>query len=358
MPFDTFIAAVAERGKLLEGFRAPLFTCLIAMVVTWALTPFVRKFAIKRGAVDDPKIDDRRVHTVPTPRWGGLAIFAGMFVALAVVMPFAYSKLPVPNYVIGLMICGAAIVVMGALDDLYQFRASVQALFLLIIGVGVQYIYSSAGRVQIQGMGGHNAWTDFGWATVPITAIYLFVVTKTMDTIDGIDGLAAGISAIAGGTLSVIATIFVLNTTGVRAQELGVAYQELPRVALIAAAIAGSALGFLRHNYNPAKIFMGTGGAQLLGFMLAAISIVGVLKTAAAFALVIPVLVFGVPIIDAITVVIRRILSRQPITQADKRHLHHTLLGKGLSQRQAVWVLYLATLTLCLVLLVVVRLYV
>jgi len=134
-------------------------------------------------------------------------------------------------------------------------------------------------------------------------------------------------------------------------------YQELPRVALIAAAIAGASIGFLRHNYNPAKIFMGTGGAQLLGFTLACISIVGVMKTAAALAVLVPVFAFGIPIFDAVFVIIRRILSRQPITQADKRHLHHTLLGRGLSQRQAVWVLYIAAMTLCGALLVVVRAY-
>jgi UDP-GlcNAc:undecaprenyl-phosphate/decaprenyl-phosphate GlcNAc-1-phosphate transferase len=344
-----------------SGFRFPLFTALIALVVTWLLTPAVRKFAISQGAIDDPKSDDRRVHKEPIPRWGGLAIFAGLVVALAIVLPFAYPNVPVPRYLWGLLIAGGAIVIMGALDDLHQYRASIQALFLLAVGVAIQFIYSDAGRVQISGVGlpfSNGGWIDFGWAAVPITAMYLFVVTKTMDTIDGIDGLAAGIAAIAGATLSIIATYSVLHVSADRAQELGRLYQELPRIALIAAAIAGSAIGFLRHNYNPARIFMGTGGAQLFGFMLAAISIVGVLKTAAAVALIVPVLAFGIPILDAVVVVIRRILSRQPITQADKRHLHHSLLGRGLTQRQAVWVLYIAAMTLCGVLLVVVRAYV
>ena len=109
---------------------------------------------------------------------------------------------------------------------------------------------------------------------------------------------------------------------------------------------AGAALGFLKHNYNPAKIIMGTGGAYILGFMLACLSIVGALKTAAAIALFLPVFVFGVPIFDAFFVITRRILSGQPITQPDKRHLHHALLGKGFSQRQTVWVLYFAAATL------------
>ncbi|MCB8932576.1 MAG: undecaprenyl/decaprenyl-phosphate alpha-N-acetylglucosaminyl 1-phosphate transferase [Fimbriimonadaceae bacterium] len=351
-----------EHAKPLAGFRAPLMTGAIALTVTYFLTPFVRSLAIRKGVIDDPKSDDRRVHTEPTPRWGGLAIFVGIAAALAVVLPFAFPLNPFPRYLQAMLVASLLIVVMGALDDLYQFRASVQALFLLTIGVCVQYWFGDAGRVQIPGMGNplaaEGGWIDFGWAAVPITAIYLFVVTKTMDTIDGIDGLAAGIAAIAGGTLSVIATYFVLDSNPQRAAELGRAlWQDLPRIAIIAAALAGAAIGFLKHNYNPAKIFMGTGGAQLLGFLLACLSIVGVMKTAAALALLVPVLVFGVPIVDAVNVVIRRLASRQPITQADKRHLHHQLLERGLTQRQAVWVLYLVALTLCGVLLVVVRLY-
>lgn len=345
----------AVQGKALDGFRMPLVTGIIALAVTWVCTPLVRKIAIKKGAVDDPKADDRRVHKEPIPRWGGLAIFAGIVVALVVVMPFAYPTNRLPTYLLGMLLCGAAIVVMGALDDLYQFKARVQALFLLAIGVVVQFFVTRHSghpvSVQIMGVSFNGGWVDFGWLAFPITAIYLFVVSKTMDTIDGIDGLAAGIATITAATLSVIATYFVQNHPNI---EQG-SYRELPRVALIAAAIGGSALGFLRHNYNPAKIFMGTGGAQVLGFMLAAISIVGVLKTAAAIALVIPLLAFGIPIFDAAFVVVRRIASHQPITQGDKRHLHHTLLGKGLSQRQAVWVLYLAAMMLCGVVLVMVR---
>lgn len=350
---------LAAQGGVLAGYRFPLLAGAIAMVVSYVLTPYVRTLAIKRGAIDDPKADDRRVHKEPTPRWGGLAIFAGIFISLAAILPFAYANRPWPIYLLGLLLCGGAIVVMGALDDLYQYKARIQALFLLAIGVAIQFFFSDSGRVQIAGMGlpfSGEGWTSFGWAAVPITAIYIFVVTKTMDTIDGIDGLAAGIATIAAATLSVMATSFVF--AGQDSLKLSTTqFQELPRIALIAAAIAGASLGFLRHNYNPAKIFMGTGGAQLLGFMLACISIVGVMKTAAALALFVPILVFGVPMFDAAFVIVRRLLSRQPITQADRRHLHHTLLGKGLSQRQAVWVLYLVAMTLCGALLVAVRLY-
>lgn len=332
-------AAIA--GDLLKGFRAPGLAGLVALVISYVLTPWVRSFAISRGAVDDPKGDARRIHTEPIPRWGGLAIFAGILGALLVILPFAFPDSPAfPLYLVGMLFMGAAIVVVGALDDLYQYKAKVQALFLLLCGVGVQLFEGPIGRVQIQTF--KVPLTEIvihlGLWAVPITAFYIFVVTKTMDTIDGVDGLAAGIATIAAATLVLIAV-----------------YGGQPRVAIVAAAIAGSALGFLRHNYNPAKIFMGTGGAQLLGFLLACLSIVGALKTAATLALLIPLLVFGVPIFDAFFVIIRRIASGQPITQADKRHLHHTLLGKGLTQRQTVWVMYAMAAALCAVAFLVIK---
>ena len=328
----------------MEGFRFPLLVGAVAALVTWGITPFVRRLAIAKGAVDDPSQDERRVHTVTTPRWGGIAIYAGMLVSLLAILPFAYPVRTFPIYLVAVLACGALLVGIGAYDDVRPLRARWQMLYLLAIGVAVQFFYDS-GRVQIIGMdfppfGDHRTWTAFGWLAVPITAIYIFIVTKTMDTIDGVDGLAAGVASISGVTLSIIAT-----------------YEGQPRVALVAAAIAGSSIGFLKHNFNPATIFMGTGGAQLLGFMLAALSIVGAFKTAAALALFIPVLVFGVPIFDAAFVVVRRMISRQPITQADKRHLHHTLLKKGYSQRQTVWILYTIAAALSLVLLVLVKAY-
>jgi UDP-GlcNAc:undecaprenyl-phosphate GlcNAc-1-phosphate transferase len=335
------------------GFSWPILAGLIALVVSWSLTPVVRKIAIARGAMDDPTIDERRVHKEPTPRWGGLAIYGGIVLSLVLVLPFAFPHTtPIPNYLIGMMIIGGVVVLMGALDDLFQYPAKVQALFLLAAGVAVQFFFDKVGRVQIGSfvvpfmshnlVAGHprSDVLILGLWAIPLTAIYIFVVAKTMDTIDGVDGLAAGIAAIAAATFAVIGV-----------------YGSQPRTAIIAAAVAGASIGFLRHNYNPAKIFMGTGGAQLLGFMLACLSVVGALKTAAAVAIIVPVFVFGVPILDAAIVVIRRLLSGQPITQADKQHLHHQLLNKGLSQRQTVWVLYTAALVLCVLIVVVIKIY-
>jgi UDP-GlcNAc:undecaprenyl-phosphate/decaprenyl-phosphate GlcNAc-1-phosphate transferase len=315
-------------------------------VASMLLTPLVRQMAFKYGAVDDPKRDDRRVHKEPLPRWGGIAIYGGLLISLLAVLPFAYPYQPFPLYLIGILGIGGILVIVGALDDLHQFSAKSQLLVLLGAGVAIQFFGSGdRATAQIAGMSWpifdpEGSWIDFGVWAFPLTAIYIFVVSKTMDTIDGIDGLAAGIAAIVGATLSIIAT-----------------YEGQPRVALIAAALAGTSLGFLRHNYNPARIIMGTGGAQLLGFVLATLSIVGALKTAAAVAIIVPVLVFGVPLFDAVQVVIRRKLSGVPITQADKRHIHHQLLNRGLSQRQAVWVLYSIAIVLCVTLVAIVRLY-
>jgi UDP-GlcNAc:undecaprenyl-phosphate GlcNAc-1-phosphate transferase len=349
MPPWLFIAKI---GSASTGFGTPLATGIIAMLVTGIVTPWVRKLAFAKGAVDDPKRDDRRIHTEPLPRWGGIAIYIGIVVALAAVLPFAYLfGSPYPMYLIGIVLLGGVLVFVGALDDLYQYSAKIQLLLLLGAGVAVQFFANRFGLVQIRTLGIPltHSYISLEYFAIPLTAIYIFVITKTMDTIDGVDGLASGIAAIAASTLVIIA----VYTEG---HVAGLARGEQPRIAIAAAAIAGSALGFLRHNYNPAKIIMGTGGAYILGFMLACLSIVGAFKTAAAIAMIIPLCVFGVPLIDAMQVMIRRKLSGVPITQADKRHVHHILLSKGLSQRQTVLVLYAAAAILCgTVLLIVIK---
>lgn len=301
---------------------------LIAFVTSLLVTPLVRKLAVKKGVIDQPG-DPRRVHKEPTPRWGGLAIFAG--VVLATTVGFLILNLR-PHGVdarafAGLLFVASAVMVMGALDDKFEFSAATQLGFLLACGVIVQLF-----GVQITGItkpGG--GWLPLGIWAWPVTALWMFVVTKTMDTIDGLDGLAAGISGIAAATIALMA--------------LQGAPSAQP-VALLAAAVCGASLGFLKHNYNPAKIFMGTGGAQFLGFVLAGLSVVGAFKFAAVVSVGVPVLIFGLPILDAFYVVTRRLMHRQPIYKADKRHIHHHLIAKGLTQRQTVLVLYAVAIVL------------
>lgn len=338
------LAQVNANPGVLRGFRYPLAAGFVALVVAWLLTPAIKTLAFKYGAVDDPKRDNRRIHTEPLARWGGIAIYVGIVLALLLVLPFANPSKPFPPYLIAMLVIAGGLTVFGAFDDLRSYSAKIQLLVLLAAGTAVQFFFSPVGRVQIGSFGlpfsGAAHYLPLGLLAVPITAIYIFIVTKTMDTIDGVDGLSAGIATIAAATLAIIA-----------------AYGGQPRVAIVAGAIAGGSLGFLRHNYNPAKIIMGSSGPYVLGFMMACLSIVGAFKTAAAISLLIPMFVFGLPIFDAFFVVIRRLLSGDPITQADKRHIHHTLLGKGLSQRQTVLVIYLVAGTLAVIGLFMVRVY-
>lgn len=326
----------------MENVKWTMLGCGGAAIVSYFLTPVVRKLAIKQGVVDDPNQDDRRVHTVPTPRWGGLAIYAG--IVISAVITFLVAHRPVGNYIWGILLISSILMVVGALDDLYQYKAKIQALVLLLAGVAIQFFDDGGKNARVHIYGFDNPFTGnyvhLIWLGIPLTAIYIFVVTKTMDTIDGIDGLTAGIATIAAATLSLIAV-----------------YEGQGRVAILTGATCGAALGFLRHNYNPAKIFMGTGGAYVLGFTLACLSVVGTLKTAAAAAIFMPLLIFGLPIVDAIVVVIKRIRSGVPITTADKRHFHHGLLARGLSQRQTVAVLYTAAAILCVIGLLLIRVF-
>jgi UDP-GlcNAc:undecaprenyl-phosphate GlcNAc-1-phosphate transferase len=311
---------------------------LLALATTYLLTPWVRRLAIRAGALDIP--DARRVHTEPIPRWGGLAIYIGVAVGMLAGLARLYLLAPSDSVFLGralqflgLLLVGTGVLVVGMLDDRKQFSALVQMGALLLAGLVVQLF-----GVQIEGfaapIGGKFSearWIPLGAWAIPITALWMFVVSKTMDTIDGLDGLAAGVSAIAALALALMAL-----------QAADLLDQPYPNwlIAITAAAIAGAAGGFLRYNFNPARIFMGTGGAQFLGFMLGGLSVIGAFKTATAFAIAIPVLVFGLPFLDAGLAVVRRLLSGQPIHKPDKKHIHHQLLERGLNQRQTVLILY------------------
>jgi UDP-GlcNAc:undecaprenyl-phosphate GlcNAc-1-phosphate transferase len=311
---------------------------LLALATTYLLTPWVRRLAIRAGALDMP--DARRVHTEPIPRWGGLAIYIGVAVGMLAGLARLYLLAPSDEaflgralQFLGLLLVGTGVLVVGMLDDRKQFSALIQMGALLLAGLVVQLF-----GVQIEGfaapIGGKFSearWAPLGVWAIPITALWLFVVSKTMDTIDGLDGLAAGVSAIAAFALALMAL-----------QAADLLDQPYPNwlIAITAAAIAGAAGGFLRYNFNPARIFMGTGGAQFLGFMLGGLSVIGAFKTATAFAIAIPVLVFGLPFLDAALAVVRRLLSGQPIHKPDKKHIHHQLLERGLNQRQTVLILY------------------
>jgi UDP-GlcNAc:undecaprenyl-phosphate GlcNAc-1-phosphate transferase len=233
---------------------------------------------------------------------------------------------------------GSVIAFMGLLDDKYDLSPLKQTLSLLAGGLIAALL-----GVRIEGVtnplappapaGGYTAanYLALGWASIPVTMIWVFVVAKTFDFLDGLDGLAAGVCAISAGTIGLLA-----------------ASRGDTSVALMAGALAGSCIGFLRHNYNPASIFMGTIGGQFLGFVLAALAIVGGFKIPAAISVVIPLLVLGVPVFDGLFVIARRLYLRQAPQKADNTmHIHHRLRNSGLSVTQTVWAVYALTATCC-----------
>lgn len=316
---------------------------VVALSITWAATPWVLRLALRAGAVAVPRARD--VHENPVPRWGGIAIYAGVVAASCLALTYRHWRTGGESgwnwHLAGVMVAATFIALVGLVDDLRDLRAAWQALGILAAGA----ILVAFG-VRIEGVTNPlvaappGAYNPAQWialspiVSVAATLFWVFLVTKTVDAIDGLDGLAAGVCAISAATLALVAAAS--------------RQPEGPSLALVAAAVAGGCIGFLRHNYNPARIFMSTVGAQFLGFLLAALSILGTYKLAAAASVFIPVLVLGVPIVDYGIVLLKRLAQRAPLTAADRRHLHHRLLDRGLSHRQAVWVIYGCTAVLCL----------
>lgn len=296
-----------------------IFAFALSLLIAYLLTPWVRKSAIKLNIMVHP--GGRRVHTRPMPLWGGIAIYAGFAVSALLLMHFTAQKPACNLPIIGVIVAGALLVTVGLVDDMKELSAKAQAgmiilsaLLLMTFGVRIQFLTNPFGGNMIL------LPPVISWI---LTLSWIFAVTKTIDFMDGLDGLAAGIGAIASGVLAIMAY-----------------YSNQPHVALMAAALCGACIGFLRFNFNPAKIFMGTGGSQFIGFALGAISVIGAFKVAAAMAIALPVLVFGVPIFDAAFVIIKRLSNGQPLYIADKSHLHHRLMQKGLSHKQAVYVIW------------------
>ena len=290
----------------------------IAIIISIILTPLVIVLAEKTGAMDKP--DKRKVHKKPIPRIGGLGIFLACIVsviAMAILDDFQGESL---KEIIGLLVSGTFIVFVGLVDDYKNLPAKVKLLgqifaaviLVLIFDVRIDFISDPFGD-----------YIYLEYFAVPVTIFWLVGLTNTVNLIDGLDGLAAGVSAIAAITIMLVAL-----------------EQNFLLVAILTAALAGSATGFLFYNSHPAKIFMGDTGSMFLGFMLAGISVIGAVKSATTIALVVPILALGVPIFDTTFAIIRRLLGGQPIFKPDKGHLHHRLLSIGFTQRQAVFLMY------------------
>ena len=288
-----------------------------AFVISFAATPVVRSFAKQVGAVDIPD-NKRHIHTHPIPRMGGLAIFLGFLLS---VLLFAN----ITPQVRGILLGAILIVVVGAIDDVLNLNAwlkfcvqIVAAVIAVLSGVIINVV---SNPLLITG---EQAIT-IGILAVPVTILWIVGVTNSVNLIDGLDGLACGVSAIA--SLSMLVVSMLVSDAN-------------SNVAVILAALCGGCLGFIPYNLNPAKIFMGDTGALLLGYILATASVIGMFKFYAIVTFILPVLALAVPLSDTIFAFTRRILRGQSPFHADRGHFHHKLLDIGLNQKQAVAVLY------------------
>ena len=283
-----------------------LWGALIAFAVVVVLTPAVGGMARLLGVVDKP--DERRLNKRPIPRLGGLAIFLGILVP-------SLAFLDLSGEMRGIMLGAAVACVVGAVDD---FR-------------GLDPLPKLAGQVAAAAIPcAFGVWIDHftfpfvgvvdlpAWVGMPLTVLWIVAVMNMVNFLDGMDGLASGVCAIAGLTFATLA----LSLGKIDA-------------AVLSAVVAGACIGFLRHNFFPARIFMGDSGALVLGFTLATVSVAGLLKTASTVVLVLPLLVLAVPILDTSFVVAKRLKYRRPISSPDRSHLHHRFMEIGFSQRRA-----------------------
>jgi UDP-GlcNAc:undecaprenyl-phosphate GlcNAc-1-phosphate transferase len=291
-----------------------VLAALVAFAVAAALTPIAARFARRIGAVDELK--ERGLARKATPLLGGLAIFGGALVAGLIFLPDNQRTE-------GILAAAALITIVGALDDVFDLHPAIKLLGQIAAGVvlvtsGVQvdtFTFPFVHRVELGGLGG------------PITVFALVLLMNVVNFSDGIDGLAAGVCAISAVAFAIIAFDLGRNSAGI-----------------LAAITCGAALGFLIFNFNPASVFMGDCGSNLLGLLLGAVIIEGTLKTNALIALVGPLVVLAVPFLDTGFVVAKRIKYRRPIYRGDSNHFHHRFHRIGFSQRRTVLYLYAWTL--------------
>ena len=300
----------------LIGYAA--LALLAALVISFLMTPVVKTFAFKVGAVDVPK-DARRMHKVPIPRLGGLAIFIGFMVSVLILGGVRGGNGQMQSILLGSVI----IVVLGVVDDIMALPAMLK----FVVQIAAALIPALNG-VVIQAFSNPNIFSDslywvLGPLSVPFTVLWIVAITNAVNLIDGLDGLANGVSAISATAMLVIALL---------ASEA--------QVAIVMAALVGACVGFMPYNLNPAKMFMGDTGATFLGYILATMSIQGLFKFYAVISFAVPFLILGLPIFDTTFAFIRRLAHGQSPMHADRGHIHHRLIDMGLNQKQAVATLY------------------
>ncbi len=288
----------------------PILAAIAAAIITLLVTPVAMRIARQVGAVAEPS--DRRIHTEPTPLLGGLGILVGFLIPVAWFLPAGAETR-------GLIVGALAISLLGAADDVWELRPVIKlggqvACAALPVAAGL-----TIDHITLPGLGAF----DLGPAEYPLTVVWFVALVNMINFIDGMDGLAAGVAGIGATTFAIIAA------------SLGRADP-----AIIAASLVGACAAFLVFNFNPAKVFMGDAGSMLLGFVLAGVSITGVMKSAAAIAVIGPLLILLIPILDTSFVILKRLKHGRPIYGADRSHFHHRFFTIGWSQRRTVLAMY------------------
>ncbi len=288
---------------------------LVAFLVAYLMTPPVKRFAEHTGAIDVPK-DGRRVHDHPIPRMGGLAIFMGFVLSVLLFVNIS-------TQVIGLLLGATIIAVLGGVDDIVSLRPLVKLagqILAAVVAIRCGIVFDTISNPNFFSA---NTFVPIGALAVPLTLLWIVGCTNAVNLIDGLDGLAVGVSAISSLTM-LVASLYVSS----------------PVVSILLSALVGGCVGFMPYNLNPAKIFMGDVGSQFLGFVLSTVSIMGLFKFHAIISFIVPVLALAVPLTDTIFAFFRRIAHGQSPFKADRGHLHHRLLAMGMDQKQAVAVIY------------------
>lgn len=307
--------ATSISGELLLRVGEAL---LCAMVVSFVLSPLVKSFAYKIGAIDVPK-DNRRMHKKPVPRLGGLAIFMGFLFSILIFVPIDF-------HLRGILMGAVVIVVLGVVDDRAPLRAGFK--FLVQISAALIAIFHGVviGVLSNPNILSKNPYWSLGWLSIPITLLWIVGITNSVNLIDGLDGLANGVSTISALTMLVIALLVSEGQT-----------------ALIMASLVGACVGFMPYNKNPAQMFMGDTGSTFLGYILATVSIQGLFKYYAIISFAVPFLILGLPMFDTLFAIVRRLMHGQNPMSPDRGHIHHRLIDMGLSQKQAVAALYVVS---------------
>lgn len=301
-----------------------IFSLAVSMVISFAATPIASLIAKKVDAVDHPSA--RRVNKTPIPRMGGLAIYYGFLVSVLCFVDISSMETR------GILLGSVIIVLLGALDDVYQLKALVKFAVQILVALLVVYHGVCIDVVTNPNPFAASEYINLGYWGIPITVLWIVGVTNAMNLMDGLDGLATGISTVAALSLFLISL-----------------FTGEGNIAILVIAVVGACLGFLPFNSHPAKIFMGDTGSNFLGYIMATISIQGLFKGYAVISLAIPLLILGLPIFDTSVTILRRIHHRKPIFQPDRGHLHHRLMDSGFSHKQTVNILYVisALTSLC-----------